>query len=238
MLLFYVRHGDPTYSPDELTPLGKRQAEAVAKRLALYGVDKIYVSPKQRTIETAKPTCELLKKDMIQLDFCSEEYTWEELSATKENGVRVWAYTKPEIRELFLSRELREMGRQWYDHPALEQYSIKKGILRVQQETDKFLCSLGYEHIPDTGAYKVVQQNNDRVALFAHHGFGLAFLSCLLDIDYPQICLHFDMAHTGMTVIDFKESGGIVIPKVLTLSSDAHLYREGMPTGYWRQVRF
>ena len=30
MILYYVRHGDPTYNPDELTPLGHRQAEAVA----------------------------------------------------------------------------------------------------------------------------------------------------------------------------------------------------------------
>ena len=31
MLFFYVRHGDPIYDPDSLTPLGHRQAEAVAK---------------------------------------------------------------------------------------------------------------------------------------------------------------------------------------------------------------
>lgn len=44
MLLFYVRHGDPIYNPDELTPLGRRQAESVAKRLRLYGVDRIYAT--------------------------------------------------------------------------------------------------------------------------------------------------------------------------------------------------
>ena len=33
MLLFYIRHGDPVYDPDSLTPLGLKQAEAVAKRL-------------------------------------------------------------------------------------------------------------------------------------------------------------------------------------------------------------
>ena len=41
MLLFYVRHGDPIYEPDQLTPLGEQQAEAVARRLALFGVDEI-----------------------------------------------------------------------------------------------------------------------------------------------------------------------------------------------------
>ena len=55
MLLYYVRHGDPIYDPDSLTPLGARQAEAVAKRLARYGLDEIYVSSSQRAKDTAKP---------------------------------------------------------------------------------------------------------------------------------------------------------------------------------------
>ena len=42
MLLYYIRHGDPIYNPDQLTPLGKRQAEAIGKRLAIHGIDKIY----------------------------------------------------------------------------------------------------------------------------------------------------------------------------------------------------
>ena len=41
MILYYVRHGDPIYNPDSLTPLGQRQAEAVGKRLALYGIDEV-----------------------------------------------------------------------------------------------------------------------------------------------------------------------------------------------------
>ena len=105
-------------------------------------------------------------------------------------------------------------------------------------ETDNFLHSLGYEHIPDTGAYKVLQNNHERVALFAHQGFGLAFLSCMLDIAYPQFSIHFDMGHTGMTVIEFKEEGGIAIPRVLTLASDSHIYHEGLPTNYQNKLRF
>ena len=57
-----------------------------------------------------------------------------------------------------------------------------------------------------------MRDNNDRVALFAHQGFGLAFLSCLLDIPYPQMSTDFDMSHTGVTAIHFK-GDGIVIKK-------------------------
>ena len=74
MLFFYVRHGDPIYDPNQLTPLGKRQAEAVAKRLAAHGIDEIYASTSNRAIETAQPTCEILKKQMTLLDFANEDH--------------------------------------------------------------------------------------------------------------------------------------------------------------------
>ena len=41
MLLYIIRHGDPCYNPDSLTEKGKRQAEALARRLAVNGLDKI-----------------------------------------------------------------------------------------------------------------------------------------------------------------------------------------------------
>ena len=57
MLIYYIRHGDPVYDPDQLTPLGEQQAAAVANRLALFGVDEIYSSTSNRAIQTAKPLC-------------------------------------------------------------------------------------------------------------------------------------------------------------------------------------
>ena len=80
MLFFYIRHGDPIYDPDSLTPLGQKQANAVAKRLALYGIDKVYASSSNRAIQTAKPTCDLIKKEMEILDFANEGHGWKELT--------------------------------------------------------------------------------------------------------------------------------------------------------------
>ena len=79
MLLFYIRHGDPIYRPNSLTELGKRQAEALAKRLALYGLDRIYSSPSVRAMQTAESTSALTKKDIVPLDWCLEGYALEEL---------------------------------------------------------------------------------------------------------------------------------------------------------------
>ena len=239
MIFYYIRHGDPIYNPDSLTPLGIRQAEAVAKRLALYGLDKIYSSTSNRAIMTAKPTCEILKKESELLDFANEGHAWHDLTFAREDGNgNTWLFQNRSVVELFNSKELRDLGDHWFDHPMFKEYNYKNGINRIYDEADSFFESLGYEHIRHTGKYKVKQSNDQRIALFAHQGFGLAFLSCLLDIPYPMFCTHFDMCHTGITVIDFHEYDGYCIPKILVLSSDSHLYREGLPTKYNNYLYF
>lgn len=232
MLLFYIRHGVPTYSPDYLTPLGQRQAEAVGKRLSLYGIDKVFASTSVRASMTSDPTCEIMRLQKTEVAFAHEDRVWEYLSAPVESGGRTWVFYHPEIRKMFIDPEVLAMGNNWYDHPAFAKYEMKKGIERCRKESDEFLASLGYEHIPGTGTYKAVAPTDDRVALFAHQGFGLTFLSCMLDIPYPQFSVHFDMSHTGMTVIDFRNENGIVIPRILTFANDSHLYKEGLPTRY------
>ena len=229
MIFFYIRHGDPIYNPDSLTPLGIRQAEAIAKRLSLYGIDKIYSSTSNRAIQTAKPTCELLKKDMELLDFANESYAWNDFTIQRGDKT-TWIFQDEKTKQIFTDDSIISLGHNWYKHPEMTSY--ESGINRIHSESLEFFKSLGYEHIRNAGKYKVTKSNDMRVALFAHQGFGLAFLSVILDIPYPIFVNHFDMCHTGPTVIEFEEKDGFAIPKVLTLSSDSHLYREGLPTKY------
>ena len=230
MLLYYVRHGDPIYDPDSLTPLGHRQAEAVAKRLASFGLDEIYASTSNRAILTATPTSEITKRQIKQLDFANEGHAWNQLTVNTPEGKR-WLFARTEIKELFHTKEMRELGFKWYEHPALKEYNYKAGIERIQRESDAFFESLGYKHEGD-GKYKVVAKNDKRVALFAHAGFGIAFISCLLGIPYPMFSSHFDIGHSSVTVINFAEENGYAYPRVISYSNDSHIYKEGLPTRY------
>ena len=76
------------------------------------------------------------------------------------------------------------------------------------------------------------------MALFAHAGFGRAFVSSVLDIPYPDFATHVDMCHTGMTVIEFRDEDGICFPRMLTYSGDGHLYADNLGTAYNYRVRF
>ena len=235
MLLYYIRHGDPIYDPDSLTPLGMRQAEAIGKRLAVHGLDRIYASSSNRAIQTAQPTCEMLKKNMTVLDWCNELHVWRELTVTEDKKM-TWCFVHAPTVEVMTSHEVRRLGREWYRHPAFEGTLYEQGMTRVQRECDALLESLGYRHDLERNGYVAERPNAERVAIFAHHGFGVAFLSCLLDIPYPELSIRADICHTGMTVIHFPEREGFVIPKMLEFSSDAHLYREGLPTKYGNAI--
>lgn len=236
MILYYLRHGDPIYNPDSLTPLGQEQAKALAKRLALYGIDEIYSSDSNRAMQTAEPTCQLLKKEKKLCPWANEGVAWREFTVRNEEGNVRWGFHHKPTAEFFNSSEIRELGLKWYEHPFFEGTNFKAGMLRVHNDVDEFLLSHGYRHHREEGYYEAVEPNDKRVALFAHQGFGMAFLSSVLDIPYPLFCTHFDLSHSSMTVIKF-DGNGKIYPQILQLSNDSHLYKDGLLTGYNNGIR-
>ena len=233
MLFFYIRHGMPIYDPDSLTPLGLRQAEAVGRRLAIHGIDRVYASTSTRAIQTATPCAEITGREITQLDWCNESHAWAQLTTiVAETGRKTWGFAHLETRRVFNLPEVRRLGEEWYRHPYFEGTQYEAGINRIRREADAFFESLGYRHDRENGVYIQLRENNERVALFAHQGFGLAFLASVLDIPYPTFCTRCDLSHSSMTVIEFREQDGVVIPKMLQMANDSHLYKESLPTNY------
>lgn len=238
MLLYYIRHGDPIYDPNQLTPLGERQAEAVAKRVAVHGIDRIYSSPSNRARQTAEPLCQITKMDPEILDWSDETRLFLEMSQLDADGKKQWPFRHSVYRDVLNSREVRDLGRLWYTHPQFAGTDIGAAIERIRQETDGFLESLGYKHDQQNNCYRQLRENNDRIAFFAHEGMGVAIMSCILDIPYPMMSTRFDMTHSAVTVINFEEKFGSVIPMVLTYSNDSHIYREGLPTKHQNRIYY
>ncbi len=238
MILFYVRHGEPTYDPNALTKLGVRQAEALAKRFARQGLEKIYSSPSYRAYQTAEATAKALGLPITQLDFTNETYAWRGMTWRNREGHLNFVMDAPEAKALFASPEVRKLGFEWHTHSAFSDYAYGKEMERVQSETDAFLRSLGYEHERYSGRYRVLLSTDDRVALFAHGGFGSMFLSCLLDVPYPMFAGHFDQVHCGVTAIEFANEGEYSYPRIWTLSGDGHMYREDVPYSHGAILRY
>lgn len=237
MLLFYIRHGEPIYNPNQLTPLGERQAEALARRLARYGLDEIYVSPSHRARQTAEPTQELLHLTPTVLDWCNEDLAWGEFTVADAEGRRNWVYQDAGARRMLVSPQVAALGDDWYRHDYFRSRACGDGTARIRANTYAFLESLGYRFDPASHTYSAVRPNEKRVALFAHEGFGMAFLSAVLDVPYPLFCTHMGLEHSGMTVIHFA-GDTTVIPRMLQLSNDSHLYAADLPTRYNGEICF
>lgn len=233
MLLYYIRHGDPIYDPDSLTPLGEEQAEAVAHRLALFGVDEVYSSPSNRAIMTAKHTCDLLGKQVHILDFLNENVL-DGMKIPRTDRSPTWVWSDPEYAFVLAQRSVREMGDRWYEHPELAQFHFDKTLAPIHEGIDTFLSSCGYEHDRDKGVYRVTGNHCEKkIAVFAHECMGKIFMSHVLDIPFPYYAAHFEMHTSALSVIRFgshkyAEGEQAVRAQVLSLSNDAHLYKDGV----------
>lgn len=223
MLLYIIRHGNPIYNPDSLTPRGHLQAQALAKRLALQGLDKIFVSPMIRARQTAQPTCELLGIRPVVEEWTSEDLAYRDLSVENPDGTRRWAFACQSTNILNDDTVSRT---DWYNTPEfLKAERAKQGYERICRCSDEFLKKLGYER--DGAVYKIIKPSDERVAVFCHEGFGTTWLSHLLNIQPHIFWAGFGIAHTGVTVLNFGNcENGICTPRCIALSDLSHLYAE------------
>lgn len=229
MLLYIIRHGSPCYDPDSLTPLGKRQAEAVGHRLSVHGLDEVYSSPMIRAQQTAQPTCEMLGLEYQIEEWTSEGVAWHYFAAPDENGHKRWAFAG---KGVFFRQNPEFLGPDWYKAPCLANCQAFDGFEYIKKSSDDFLARQGYLHEAD-GTYRVTEENDKRVAVFCHAGFGSTWISALLGCYPTFVWSTMDMTHTGITIFHLKgHPGDHTLPVMLTLSDTSHLYGERLPLEY------
>lgn len=233
MLLYVIRHGDPCYNPDSLTPKGRRQAEAIGRRLALHGIDRVFSSPLKRAQETAQPLCELLHLTPTIEDWTSEMYYWNNFTQMR-NGKKDWEFRQPNTR--LRSEDNRYLGlADWQNCDCFSDLDLRKIYTYCIEGSDNFLARLGYER--QNGVYKITQPNEERVALFCHEGFCMHWFPFLLNIPPHLFWAGFGINHTGLSVFQFiNNPDGFTAPRALCLNDTGHLYADGLPTQY--QNRF
>lgn len=232
MLLYIVRHGIPDYATDSLTPDGQKQAEALARRLAPLGLDEIYTSPLGRARQTAQPTCDALGLTATVEPWMSENVAWHVFHGLRPDGTpNGWAFWK---KEAFLGCDERYEERDSFSsHLYADDELAREGAAALEAASREFLARQGYEWMGKGNGYRITRENNKRIAAFCHQGFGLHWLSTLLQIPYHIFTASFDISHTGISILNFADSGsGVAYPVCLCLSDLSHLYGAGLPMKY------
>ena len=224
MLLYIIRHGDPDYATDSLTERGKRQAEAVGRRMADAKINKIFSSPMGRAKQTAEPACRLLG-----LDVTVEEWTREiekEVKTPYPDGIRKSITLLPNT----VFRENGNIALSYdraFECTAINQSEMASAVAYIENNGDRFLERLGYR--AENGVYRILQPNDEKVALFCHSAFTKAWLSVLLHIPLHLVWASFAYTHTGVTVLEFKNNeNGFTAPKCLCFSDMSHLYAQNL----------
>lgn len=232
MLLYIVRHGDPIYETDSLTERGKLQAEAVGKRIFDAKVDRIFCSPMGRARMTAEPACRLLG-----MEYTVEEWTHEiqdeRLTPYPDGVLKSVTFIQNTV---YLENGNRDLP---YSHSCecvgFNQSDMASAVSYIETHGKEFLERLGYRE--ENGIYRILRANEEKVALFCHAGFTRAWLSVLLHIPLHMVWAEFDVTHTGVTVLEFKNNeNGFTAPRCLCLSDVSHLYAAGLDMVYDNRV--
>ena len=228
MLLYIIRHGDPDYTTDSLTPKGILQAEAVGKRLATSGIDRIFSSPMGRARQTAEPACRLLG-----LEYTVEEWTHE----IGDERLTTYMSDKPvSVNLLQNSLYLENSGydvpfSQSFATPALAASGMESACNYIWEHGKEFLERLGYKE--ENGVYRILKPSDEKVALFCHAAFAKAWLSMLLRIPPHVMCASFNYCHTGVTILNFANyPNGFTAPRCLCYSDLSHFYKEDLDLVY------
>ena len=215
MIIYFIRHGDPDYQNDCLTPLGRLQAERAAERLSEYGIDSVYTSPRGRARETAGYTARLLGMEPIVCEFM-REIGWKPLGDEPilANG-HPW-----KVAKIQASEGVRLADPDWREKEPYCKSMIVDRVSEAIAGFDAFLAELGYRREGDH--YRVEGEATDRrIAIFSHAGSSSAVISHLFNIPFPVTCGSMPPDVTSITTVSFSDKVGMLIAPRLVCFNDA-----------------
>jgi probable phosphoglycerate mutase len=223
MRLYVIRHADPAYPDDRLSERGRREAAALAERLAAQGLDRLYTSPMTRARETAAPVAAACRLPAEELDWVREVEDWW-LDEGPMDEWPAWNLDGAEIRRLALE------GRNWLGLRPFDKPVLAEGFERLERESDRFLAGHGY--VRDGHRYRVAAGHRERIAVVCHAGFALSWLGHLLHIPVPLVWAGFFLAPSSVTTVLLEErSADWAVPRCLAVGDTSHLLPAGLAPG-------
>ena len=224
MRLFIIRHGEPNYDIDRLTEHGWKQAEAVGRRLAKVGIDRVFSSPMGRAKDTATPTCRLLG-----LEYGIEEWAHE----IGDERLTCFPDGKRKSVSLVQNSFFIEKGNfglgydRAYECQGFNDTKMREAVAKLEKCGDEFLERLGYRKENDV--YRIIEPSEENVALFCHAAMARAWLSVLLKVPIKVMWASFSYEFTGVTELEFRNNeNGITAPRCIGFSDLSHLYAENI----------
>lgn len=220
MKILIIRHGDPDYSIDSLTPQGHVEAKLLAEKMANVDVKAFYVSPLGRARKTAEYTLNKIGREAEVCDWLQEFPAKVDKPHEKQEVAWDW---RP--KDWTAVDDFYDLSK-WSHVSQMEQAGVPAAYAHVTEEFDKLLAKHGY--VREGRYYRAVNANEDTIVLFCHFGLECVLLSHLLGIS-PMLLWHgFCAAPTSVTTVVTEErERGIAYFRTLQFGDVSHLYMGG-----------
>lgn len=247
MRLIFIRHGEPDYKVDGLTQKGMRDAEVLAQRCKNWKVDRIYVSPMGRAVQTAEPTLKELGMEAVTMPWL-REFSHHIINPTHGHQSVCWDYVpsdwtnKPEMftQDAWLDQSPA------VDNPELKlQYeATTKGIDEVLKEYGYVRKDKYYQNIKNPKNRQVTstvidfsshyanelpdEDAGETVLFFCHFGVTCLMLAHLLNIPFEVLAHGTIIPTCGITIVNTEERWNDEVSfRIQALGDVAHLINAG-----------
>lgn len=220
MRLYIIRHADPDYPNNTITPTGHFEAQALARRMAKVGLSRIYTSPMGRAHRTAQYTAHATGIEPVVLPWTAE-LSIDRIAGMDGKQYPAWRLEGQVIRG---QQELPH-HKNWHKQAEYAHYNYREHYEKLKKDSDAFLEELGYAR--HNGVYKVHKNNEERIAIFCHLGFGISWTAHLLEIPLTLAWCGFFLAPSSVTKILMEcRTPEIAVPRALCVGDTAHIYEE------------
>ena len=223
MRILLIRHAEPDYSIDSLTPKGRVEAELLSRRLIRYNILDFYVSPLGRARDTAAYTLEKLHREAEVLPWLQEfrgrfpDPETGRMRIAWDLRPRVWS-DYPGVFDI----------RTWVDNPVYDQGNVREIWRETTEGADALMARYGFRK--DGPVWRGKKNAENTIALFCHFGISMAFLAYLMDIS-PMILWHRTLTFPSSVteVVTEERVPGEVSIRMTRLGDISHLETSGEP---------
>lgn len=255
MRLLFIRHGEPDYKNDRLTPAGRQEAAALAELAPSLNLNKeaCFVSPLGRARETASYTMEKLGIKPHIVDWLEEFPVRIDSSLFLEGencAAELYGSYDPRFYEdgTPASRVVWDMYPEYYlDHPelldrnewrksAVAQYTNMADTYdRVTKSFDELLAAYGYIRNAAAGEryYRVEKENEITLTFFCHFAITSVLLSHLWNVS-PFVLLQSTCLLPGSVTecVTEERKQGAAVFRTLRLGDTTHLTLAGIQPSF------
>lgn len=226
MKLLIIRHGDPDYSIDSLTPTGWKEAELLAQRICKLDVKAFYVSPLGRAKDTASITLKRMGRTAQVLPWL-REFSPADHDPNQPGAKPMWDW----LPQDWTAEPCFYHPDTWHQAPYYTKVGAAKEAKWVADGLDALLAKHGY--VRQGRLYRAEKPNEDTIVLFCHFGLECVLLSHLLGIS-PMVLWHGTCAApTSVTTLTTEERReGIACFRMNAFGDTSHLYAAGQEPAF------